>query len=207
MRLRRCGATALLIELNSLTEVDAVHAALSTAADRGELADLVELVPAARTVLVAVRPGSSGLARVREALATADLTYRPRRDPREVRLPVRYDGPDRELVARTAGITVEELVELHSGAEYSVAFCGFAPGFGYLTGLPEPLRQPRLERPRTTVPAGSLAVAGEFTAVYPRSSPGGWRLIGHTEAVMFDPRRDPPALLGPGDVVRLDVLR
>jgi KipI family sensor histidine kinase inhibitor len=205
VRLRRCGTDAVLIEVGSLDEVDAIRAALSAAVERGELPDLVELVPAARTVLASVTPGSAGLARLRDVLDTADLTRPPRRSPREVVIPVCYDGPDLELVARTAGLGTDEMVALHCGAEYSVAFTGFAPGFGYLVGLPEPLVQARLDQPRTKVPPGSVGIAGEFTGVYPRSSPGGWRLIGRTELALFDPHRDPPALLVPGDRVRFEV--
>jgi KipI family sensor histidine kinase inhibitor len=205
VKLRRCGPDAVLIEVGSLDEVDAVRAALAAAADRGELPELVELIPAARTVLASVRSGGHGMAALRAVLATADLGRPVRRNPREVRIPVRYDGPDLELVARTARLSTDELVELHSGAEYSVAFTGFAPGFGYLVGLPEPLVQARLDQPRTKVRPGSVGIAGEFTGVYPRASPGGWRLIGRTELALFDPRRDPPALLVPGDRVRFEV--
>jgi KipI family sensor histidine kinase inhibitor len=196
----------VLIEVGSLNEVDAVRAALAAAVDRGELPDLVELVPAARTVLASVAPGGD-LAALRDVLAGADLTHTPQRNAREVRIPVRYDGPDLELVARTAGLATDEMIALHAGAEYSVAFTGFAPGFGYLVGLPEPLVQARLDRPRTKVPPGSVGIAGEFTGVYPRSSPGGWRLIGRTELSLFDPHRDPPALLIPGDRVRFEAVR
>jgi KipI family sensor histidine kinase inhibitor len=192
----------VLVEVDSLDQVAAVRAAVSAA----ELPGLVELVPAARTVLVSVRPGSNGLARLREVLAAADLNQPPRRARREVRIPVRYDGPDLELAASTAGLSVGDLVALHSGTEYSVAFTGFAPGFGYLTGLPQPLVQARLDQPRTAVPAGSVGIAGEFTGVYPRSSPGGWRLLGRTELALFDPHREPAALLVPGDRVRFEVV-
>jgi KipI family sensor histidine kinase inhibitor len=202
VRLRRCGTDAVLVEVASLDEVDAVRAAVAAA----DLPGLVELVPAARTVLVSVRPGTGGLARLRDVLAAVDVRRPARRDRREVRIPVRYDGPDLELVARTAGLSVGELVELHSGTEYRVAFTGFAPGFGYLTGLPAPLVQARLDRPRTAVPAGSVGIAGEFTGVYPRSSPGGWRLVGSTDLTLFDPGREPPALLVPGDRVRFEVV-
>ena len=198
MRLLRCGPDALLVELTSPDEVAAVRAGVLAAG----LPEVVEVVPAARTVLVAVRPGSGGLRRVRSVLSDLPRDAAPPPAGRTVTLPVVYDGPDLELVASTAGLTVDEVVELHSGAEYTVAFCGFAPGFGYLTGLPEPLRQPRLESPRPSVPAGSVGIAGEFTGAYPRSSPGGWRLLGHTPAALFDPRRTPPALLAPGDLVR-----
>jgi KipI family sensor histidine kinase inhibitor len=202
VRLRRCGNDAVLVEVDSLDEVAAVHAAVAAA----DLPGVLELVPAARTVLVSVRPGSNGLARLNDVLAAVDVHRSPRRDLREVRIPVRYDGPDLDLVAATAGLSVDELVELHSGTEYSVAFTGFAPGFGYLTGLPTPLVQARLDQPRPAVPAGSVGIAGEFTGVYPRSSPGGWRLLGRTELALFDPRRDPPALLVPGDRVRFEVV-
>jgi KipI family sensor histidine kinase inhibitor len=194
----------VLIEVDSLDEVDAVRAALAGAAESGRLPGLAELVPAARTVLAAMRPGSNGLAALREVLAGIDVTASIGRDSREVVLPVYYDGPDLELVADTAGIGVAEVATLHSGVEYSVAFSGFAPGFGYLVGLPDVLCQPRLDRPRTKVPAGSVGIAGEFTGAYPRSSPGGWRLIGRTDAVLFDSHRDRPALLSPGDRVRFE---
>lgn len=202
VRLRRCGRDGVLVEVDSLAQVDAVRAAVRDA----DLPGLVELVPAARTVLVSVEPGSAGLARLPDVLGNADLNHPPRHSDREVRIPVRYDGPDLGLAARTAGLAVADLVELHSGAEYAVAFTGFAPGFGYLTGLPDPLVQARLDRPRTAVPAGSVGIAGEFTGVYPRSSPGGWRLLGHTELALFDPHREPPALLVPGDRVRFEVV-
>ncbi|WP_112262830.1 5-oxoprolinase subunit PxpB [Lentzea terrae] len=194
MLLRRCGTDALLVEVDSLSEVAAVRAALQG------LEGIEELVPAARTVLV-----KGALKQVRDALATADLTKVPAHHSREITIPVSYDGPDLELVAETAGISPEEVVELHTGATYEVAFCGFAPGFGYLTGLPKELQQPRLDSPRTKVPTGSVGIAGEFTAAYPRATPGGWRLIGRTEITLFDPKAATPALLQPGDQVRFVV--
>ncbi|GAA1344930.1 5-oxoprolinase subunit PxpB [Saccharothrix algeriensis] len=200
MRLRRCGTDAVLVEVDSLGEVEAVRAAVRAAA----LPEVVEVVPAARTVLVATRPG--GLPAVLGVLEDVDPAHRAGVPSHEVVLPVVYDGPDLELVARTAGLTADEVVRLHSGATYSVAFCGFAPGFAYLAGLPGPLRQPRLDSPRTSVPAGSVGVAGEYTAAYPRSTPGGWRLIGRTDAPLFDPARDAPALLAPGDRVRFEAV-
>lgn len=203
MLLRRCGQDAVLVELDSLDQVEALHGALLTA----DLPDVIELVPAARTVLIVVRPGSDGLKQARAVVESADLSKPPARTPRVIRLPIEYDGPDLKLVADTAGLSTDEVVELHSGAEYTVAFCGFAPGFGYLVGLPELLRQPRLASPRDRVPAGSVGVAGEFTGAYPRSSPGGWRLIGRTTAILFDPRRTEPALLAPGDHVRFEAVR
>jgi KipI family sensor histidine kinase inhibitor len=194
MLLRRCGTDALLVEVDSLSEVAAVRAALHG------LDGVEELVPAARTVLV-----KGALQQVRDVLATVDLTHVPEVRSRQVTIPVSYDGPDLTLVAETAGISEDEVVRLHTEAVYEVAFCGFAPGFGYLTGLPAPLQQPRLDSPRTKVPTGSVGIAGEFTAAYPRSTPGGWRLIGRTEIVLFDPKAETPALLAPGDEVRFVV--
>lgn len=186
----------MLVECASLTEAMAVRATIAAA----EVPGVTELVPGASSVLVVA--GRGALDPVRRLVESADLQHPPEGAPREIVLDVRYDGEDLDLVARTAGIGTGEVVRLHTEAEYTVAFTGFAPGFGYLTGLPEPLRQPRLDTPRTRVPPGSLGVAGEFTGVYPRSSPGGWRLIGNVGATLFDPKGARPALLAPGDRVR-----
>lgn len=203
MRWRRYGEDAALLECDSLEQMSAARATVAAA----KLADVAELVPGARSLLVQARPGSTALDEVRALLKSADLAHPPADDPREIVLDVRYDGEDLELVAETAGVDVDEVVSLHTGAEYTVAFTGFAPGFGYLTGLPEPLKQSRLDTPRTRVPAGSVGVAGEFAGIYPRASPGGWRLLGHTDAVLFDPRAERPALLAPGDHVRFRAIR
>jgi KipI family sensor histidine kinase inhibitor len=119
-----------------------------------------------------------------------------------VELPVRYDGADLIPLAAELGCSPEALLQRHAAGEYTVAFCGFAPGFAYLSGLDPALHVPRLASPRTAVPAGSVAIAGEYTGVYPRSSPGGWRLLGRTDAVLWDLDREPPALLTPGTRVR-----
>jgi KipI family sensor histidine kinase inhibitor len=177
---------------------------------RDQLAGLVgiaEVVPAARTVLVRFDPA---------LIAAADLTAaiemalaRPRVDDEPhgpvVTLPVHYDGPDLRDVAEQIGCSVAEVIELHTGGQYTVAFCGFAPGFAYLTGLDPRLQLPRRATPRTTVPTGAVGVAGEFTAAYPRPSPGGWQLIGRTEAPLWDLHRAEPALLMPGARVRFEV--
>lgn len=123
--------------------------------------------------------------------------------PRLVEIPVVYDGADLAEVAHLTGLTPDEVVARHVGGRYRVAFGGFVPGFAYLVGLDPVLVVPRLATPRTRVPAGAVAIGGEYTAVYPRTTPGGWRLLGRTEAVMFDPARDDrPALLVAGDEVR-----
>jgi len=154
-------------------------------------------------VSLAIRDMEGYLAQVRERLASVravDPARTTSSAPIEVQ--VRYDGEDLESVATAVGLDVDEVVSLHSAAEYVVAFCGFAPGFGYLRGLDPRLQLPRRATPRTRVPAGSVAIAAEFTAVYPRPSPGGWHLLGSTDRVMFDPDRSPPALFEPGVHVR-----
>jgi KipI family sensor histidine kinase inhibitor len=212
VRLLRYGPSGLLIELSSSASVTAAYRKLSAARADGRLSGIVELVPAARTVLIEGRAGAGVPADLVRGLISEDVAGEPGdgadTDPgeraAEVVIPVHYDGADLELVARTAELSVPEVIELHTSAEYTVAFCGFSPGFGYLIGLPEPLRQARLADSRPSVPAGSVGLAGEFTGVYPRSSPGGWRLLGHTDEVMFDPEADPPARLVPGDLVRFE---
>jgi KipI family sensor histidine kinase inhibitor len=198
VKVRRCGESALLIETD---EVLGWYTALT---DR-PLPGVVDLVPAARTLLVRyesdvdfelVVSRLSELTPSKAAVASGE----------PVTIPVRYDGEDLADVAKATGLSEDEVVSIHSGAEYTVAFTGFAPGFGYLTGLDERLRLPRRESPRTRVPAGAVAVAGEYTGVYPRPSPGGWHLLGHTTARLWDPSRETPALLRPGARVRFDAV-
>ncbi|WP_084963802.1 5-oxoprolinase subunit B family protein [Thermoactinospora rubra] len=130
----------------------------------------------------------------------------PRRGPGEeaVVIPVRYDGADLEPVAELAGISVEEVIARHVGSDLVVGWLGFAPGFAYLTGLDPVLHVPRLDTPRTSVPAGSVAIAGPYSAVYPSASPGGWRLLGRTDVRVWDVRADPPSLFRPGMRVRFE---
>ncbi|KAA1428884.1 5-oxoprolinase subunit B family protein [Nocardioides antri] len=176
------------------------------------LADLVEdLVPGARTVLVQARPGVT-LGVLRERLAPDEIGVgeaepgRERQVPgEEITVPVTYDGPDLAEVARLTGLTEDEVVSAHTGRPWRVAFGGFAPGFAYLVGGDPRLHVPRRETPRTRVPAGSVGLAGEFSGVYPRESPGGWQLIGRTDLPMWDLDRDPPALLAAGASVRFAV--
>lgn len=135
----------------------------------------------------------------------AQAAAAPWPEPRTVEIPVAYGGeygPDLEAVAALTGHTLDEVVALHSGAEYLVYFLGFSPGFPYLGGLPESIAAPRLETPRRRVPAGSVAIGGQQTGVYPMASPGGWRIIGRTPLRLFEPEADPPALLQMGDHVR-----
>ena len=198
MRVLPSGSTALLVELDDLDAVLALHAALEADRHHG----VVDLVPAARTVLVVVDPGATTLAAVEAALRR--VTPRPgRRGSDELfELPVVYDGEDLGDVAAHLGVDPAEVVRRHTGTEWTVAFSGFAPGFGYLAPDGEPWDIPRRDSPRTKVPPGSVALAGGFSGVYPRESPGGWQLIGRTDVAVFDVTRDPAALLRPGVRVR-----
>jgi 5-oxoprolinase (ATP-hydrolysing) subunit B len=196
LRLLPYGDRAVLVEVADPAAV----LGLSDSASRA--VGVLETVPAARTLLVRFDPVLTSAAAVGAALES-QLTDPPPAPPGErVDLPVHYDGPDVASVADEVGVSVEALVRQHAAADYTVAFCGFAPGFAYLRGLDPALHVGRLAEPRTEVPAGSVGVAGEFTGVYPRSSPGGWRLLGRTDAPLWDTAREPPALLSPGTRVR-----
>ncbi|GAA1766821.1 5-oxoprolinase subunit B family protein [Agromyces humatus] len=202
-RLLPSGEAAVLVECDGLDEVLALHDAL--AADR--LPGVVELVPAARTVLVGVDtdvlPLESAMTWIRRATLAAPVTGE--REAADVAtIPVVYDGDDLAATAHLLDISTEALVDAHRSAEWRVAFAGFAPGFGYLVCDDWPYEVPRLDAPRTRVPAGAVALAGAFAGVYPRQSPGGWRLIGRTDAVLWDAQSDPPALLVPGRRVRFE---
>lgn len=191
------GETALLIDVMSdpAAYASGVRAHCETLDVRP-----IDVVPAARTVLITFRSRQD----LETVAGTLDrvVPVAEQRAQSSVEIPVRYDGEDLPEVARLAGLSVDAVVELHLGAEYRAAFCGFAPGFAYLDGLPDQLHLPRRATPRTSVPTGSVAIASGQTAVYPRASPGGWHLIGCTELTMFDPQRRPPALVMPGATVR-----
>ena len=165
---------------------------------------MLDLVPAARTVLVRVDPAHLTLAAARAWITatTADAASAPTGTPQVVEIEVAYDGADLDETAALLGVSADELVRRHAAAEWTVAFTGFAPGFGYLVSPDWPFDVPRLPSPRTRVPRGAVGLAGEFTGAYPRETPGGWRLIGTTAASLFDADAAPPALLAPGTRVR-----
>ncbi|MEU6252798.1 5-oxoprolinase subunit PxpB [Streptomyces sp. NPDC047043] len=198
MRALPVGDGALLIEVSSGEEAQALHAELLRRRAEGELS-VREIVPAARTVLL---DGLADPARLAGELTASEVPPAPPRARDVIEIPVHYDGPDLADVAAHWGVTESEAAGIHADTEFGVAFCGFAPGFGYLTGLPSRYDVPRRATPRTAVPAGSVALAGPYTGVYPRSSPGGWQLIGRTDAVLWDHARVPAALLSPGTRVR-----
>jgi len=191
------GDSALLLDMEDAQAAQQLRAAIH----RQSLKGLCELVPAYNTLLVEF-----------DALEF-DVTNFIRRLPqfvqaapfpvlaREHDIAVTYNGEDLKEVARVTGLDVVEVIQRHSSATYTVAFLGFAPGFPYLVGLDSKLRVPRLKSPRTNVPAGAVAVADEFSGIYPQTTPGGWRVLGHTDSILFDPARASPALLTPGDKV------
>jgi KipI family sensor histidine kinase inhibitor len=198
MRVLPVGDDALLVEVASGREARALHAELLRRRAEGSLV-VREIVPAARTVLL---DGLAEPGRLAGELTAAEAPPAPPPAREAVELRVRYDGPDLADVAALWGVSEEGVARIHCGTEYEVAFCGFAPGFGYLTGLPPRYHVPRRDTPRTAVPAGSVGLAGAYTGVYPRTSPGGWQLIGTTDAVLWDHTRAPAALLSPGTRVR-----
>ena len=209
------GDRALLLEVvGAGADVDVragasaqVSAAIRAAGAR-VTAGLVDIVPAERTVLVTTRPGTDLVALRADLLALLSAgeagpgVDTVAGEARLVTIPVRYDGPDLDDVARHTGLTVSEVTAAHEASHWEVAFCGFVPGFAYLVGGDPRLEVPRRSTPRTVVPAGAVALAGRYSGIYPRPSPGGWQLIGRTSAVLFDPHRESPALLRPGDRVR-----
>ena len=196
MRVRAVGWSALLIEVE---EVDPWRVELDRRRAAGELV-ATDIVPGERTILLDGLPDPSSVAeRLTRWHPPAGQAVAP---GRLVEVPTIYDGEDLPLVARHWGVPVDEVVRRHTGTEFRVAFCGFAPGFGYLTGLPAELSVPRLDTPRARVPAGSVALAGRYCGIYPTPSPGGWLLIGRTSIPLFDVHADPPAVLTPGTRVR-----
>jgi KipI family sensor histidine kinase inhibitor len=203
MRALPVGERALLVEVSSGESAQALHAELLRRRADGSLS-VREIVPAARTVLL---DGVDDPARLAAVLASWRIPPLPTRAEEAVEIAVRYDGPDLADVAALWGVTEAEVPVIHAAAEFRVAFCGFAPGFGYLTGLPARYDVPRRETPRTSVPAGSVGLAGPYTGMYPRASPGGWQLIGTTDAVLWDHARVPAALLAPGTRVRFVPVR
>jgi KipI family sensor histidine kinase inhibitor len=196
------GDRALLVECADLAEVHGLHAALSAAPLPGQ----GEVVPAARTVLVLLTDPAAA-DRLADALATLPAAASATLDDREVVVDVVYDGADLPGLARDRGLSPEAVVRWHTERPWTTAFLGFAPGFAYLERDGEPWDVPRLDTPRTSVPAGAVALAGPWSAVYPRASPGGWQLVGRTSAIMWDRSRADPALLRAGTRVRFRAVR
>lgn len=192
------GDQALLLEFASTAEVLAWTDTLREAG----LPGVMDIVPASRTILIKL-DGHRYQAPTRQRLSKLQLqpdalAGPPAGDRVDITIDVVYDGADLHDVAELTGLTPAQVIAAHTGSPWRVGFSGFAPGFAYLVDGDERLRVPRRAEPRTNVPAGAVGLAGEFSGIYPRKSPGGWQLIGHTDAVLFDVNRDSPALLTPG---------
>lgn len=209
-RILPMGDSALLLETGDIATVLALESRLAPLAEqgRGVWASVEDVVPAARTLLLVTRPGTDlgALAdQVRVELATtptAEAADGHAHSTSTVEIPVRYTGPDLAEVAALVGLTPPEVVAAHTATPWQVGFGGFAPGFAYLVGGDPRLEVPRRAEPRTKVPPGAVGLAGPFSGIYPRESPGGWQLIGTTDAPLWDAERDQPALLVPGTTVR-----
>lgn len=198
MRFLPVSLTTLLVELADLNETLALFASLKAA----PVEAIEEMIPAARTLMIRFRPEKLTAENLAGRISTRDLSARLAPSDKLIEIPVRYDGEDLEDVANLTGLSVEDVIRRHTESEFTVAFCGFAPGFGYLVGGDPALQVPRRQSPRTRIPAGSVALAGAFSGVYPQASPGGWQIIGTTPEKMWDLSRDPPALFQPGYRVR-----
>lgn len=212
-RLTPLTETALLLELGDA--IDAVlnrraHA-LAAALTVSGLPGLGMPVPGYASLLVPYDPAQLPFSALSEWLYANIDAVQPlaEREARVVTVPVRYggaDGPDLEFVAAHNGLTPAEVIAIHCAPRYPVFFMGFAPGFPYLGGLDARIAAPRLPSPRTRVPAGSVGIAGAQTGIYPLETPGGWRIIGRTDLLLFDPQREPPFLLAPGDLIQFTAL-
>jgi KipI family sensor histidine kinase inhibitor len=215
-RLLRCGERGVLVEVKDLDTVLSLNELVTGLVNQGHGAwhRVLDVVPAARTLLVTTS-SESALATLRVDLAAllraqaiqGGLAIREGRGPGSVtiEIPVHYDGPDLEDVSELTGLTVGEVIAAHTGRPWRVAFGGFAPGFAYLAEGDPRLNVPRRSTPRTVVPAGAVGLAGPFSGIYPRPSPGGWQLLGHTDLALWETERQPPALLQPGYYVRFVV--
>lgn len=218
MKARPCGDAAVLIDIDEAESVEAgltvqdgvlsVHQRLKHAQEQG-LEGIVDMVPAARTLLVkldpSIQPPREFVAKMESLSLDAPAENVGSADADVVTVPTVYDGPDLETVARLWDVSVDEVVSMHSGMTWRAAFGGFAPGFTYLLPTGDFPTVPRLDSPRPRIPRGSVGMAGAFSGVYPQQSPGGWQLLGHTEREMWDTHRTPPALIQPGQLVRFEV--
>ncbi len=205
--LKPAGDSALLISFGELIDEEIngrVHA-VARAIEEADFEWLVEVVPAYSSLLVVYDPLKVAYVEVETAIKPLLSAETESFRGRFVEVPVVYGsqyGPDIEFVAEHNDLTVDDVVEIHSRPVYRVYFLGFLPGFSYLGGMDERIAAPRLERPRLKVPAGSVGIAGKQTGIYPLESPGGWRLIGRTPLRLFNPSKEPPTLLQPGDRVK-----
>jgi len=200
------GETAVVLELEPPVTLATQKRIWRLTQRLGEIPEVVEAIPGMNNITVVLRnPHSVALDAIERLQRWWEESEALEPESRNIDIPVVYGtaaGPDLGEVARHAGLTEKQVVELHASVDYVVWFLGFQPGFPYLGGLPEQLATPRRDEPRLLVPAGSVGIGGAQTGIYPLATPGGWQLIGHTPLPLFDPSRDEPVLLRPGDTVR-----
>ncbi|MDD9339545.1 MAG: 5-oxoprolinase subunit PxpB [Providencia heimbachae] len=194
MRFLPVNLSAFMVELQSLEQTMALTDSLNDRPIKG----IEEIIPAARTILVRYNPIISLVDDLVREIALRDVSKTACKASKLVTIPVHYNGEDLAEVAQYLGITINEVIQRHTENEYQVAFTGFAPGFGYMVSKQAQLHVPRRQSPRIRIPAGSVALAGEFSSVYPQASPGGWQLIGITDIAVWDIHREEPALLQAG---------
>lgn len=209
MQRARCyllGETAVVLELEPPVTLATQKRIWRLTQRLGEIPEVVEAIPGMNNITVVLRnPHSVALDAIERLQRWWEESEALEPESRAIEIPVVYGksaGPDLGEVARHAGLSEKQVVELHASVDYVVWFLGFQPGFPYLGGLPEKLTTPRRDEPRLQVPAGSVGIGGAQTGIYPLASPGGWQLIGHTSLPLFDPRLDEAVLLRPGDTVR-----
>ncbi len=209
MQRARCyllGETAVVLELEPPVTLATQKRIWRLTQRLGDIPEVVEAIPGMNNITVVLRnPHSLALDAIERLQRWWEESEALDPESRYIEIPVVYGtaaGPDLGEVARHAGLSEKQVVELHSSIDYVVWFLGFQPGFPYLGGLPEQLATPRRDEPRLQVPAGSVGIGGAQTGIYPLATPGGWQLIGHTPLPLFDPHRDEPVLLRPGDTVR-----
>lgn len=198
MRILPYGTEAVLVEFDSLGEVLGLAADLEATPAIG----VIDVVPAARTVMIWFDSQITDAQRIRRDVLARDVVAQALPEGEEIEVSIGYDGEDLSYVAEVTGLGESEIVERHQRPTYVVAFIGMAPGFYFLSGGDPSLRVPRRQSPRTSVPRGAVGLAGEFTGLYPRKGPGGWQIIGHTRGELWDTTRYPAALLAPGTRVR-----
>lgn len=218
MKARPCGDAAVLIDIDDAESIEAgltvqdgvlsIHQRLKDAQQRG-LEGIVDMVPAARTLLVMldpkIQPPRDFVAKMESLHLETPAVGNLSSGEDIVTVPTVYDGPDLGTVAELWGVSADDVVSMHSGMTWKAAFGGFAPGFTYLLPTGDFPTVPRLDSPRPRIPQGSVGMAGAFSGVYPQQSPGGWQLLGHTDLAMWDTSRTPPALIRPGQLVRFEV--
>ncbi|MBW1973910.1 MAG: 5-oxoprolinase subunit PxpB [Deltaproteobacteria bacterium] len=203
------GDKGLLVEYGDKIdpEINAKVRAISLSIEKADIDGVEEVIPTYRSILITYNPTKISFKDLKENIKNMEknLSKIELPAPRTIEIPVVYGGeygPDIEFVAKHNGLTVEEVIDIHSKGKYLIYMIGFTPGFPFLGGLSEKLFTPRLETPRVKVPAGSVGIANNQTGIYPIDSPGGWRIIGRTPIKLYDPSKDPPVILSPGDFIR-----